>query len=308
MVNEKDKVITVRFTAVNSGDHKVCYTIDGGTEVCTTITNVQQGVVTEAQFPVKYSDPGLSEANINGYVQPTCGTPGDGLSQGFFTAQIIVDSICSSYTLKCEEASILAVKVTDPGTGYNGWPAPTLIIDDPTGSGAVIEVIMDGNKIDGVEVINQGSGYTDPEVTISSGTGSGAKFEVISTNCSSGDTYTGCHGEEDNYPTVGLGESRTICYNSKGAAPTAPPEYSMTSGTGCWSTTENIKIKNDHVLIDSINGDTKLQIQFVDLSGKIVNRTINESAEKTYQVARGSLAIMNINELADPTKVNISIV
>lgn len=54
----------------------------------------------------------------------------------------------------------------------------SLVVNDPTGSGAVLEPVVSGGKITAVNVINGGQNYTNPTITVVSKNGSGATFKV----------------------------------------------------------------------------------------------------------------------------------
>ena len=54
----------------------------------------------------------------------------------------------------------------------------SLIVNDSTGSGAVLEAVVSNGKITAVNVINGGQNYTNPTITVVSKNGSGATFKV----------------------------------------------------------------------------------------------------------------------------------
>ena len=51
-------------------------------------------------------------------------------------------------------------------------------IDDPTGTGAVLQAIVEGGKITAVNVISSGVNYTEPKLTVVSKKGSGARLKA----------------------------------------------------------------------------------------------------------------------------------
>ena len=53
-----------------------------------------------------------------------------------------------------------------------------LVVNDSTGSGAVLEPVVANGKITGVQVVNGGQNYSNPTVTVVSKNGSGATFKV----------------------------------------------------------------------------------------------------------------------------------
>lgn len=54
----------------------------------------------------------------------------------------------------------------------------SLIVNDPTGTGAQLEAVVANGKITSVKVINGGCGYTNPTITVLSSSGSGATFKI----------------------------------------------------------------------------------------------------------------------------------
>ena len=68
------------------------------------------------------------------------------------------------------------VTVTNQGTGYvsNSIVSPIVTVNDPTGSGAVLEANVSAGKIISIDVIAPGAGYTNPTVSITGGNGTGA--------------------------------------------------------------------------------------------------------------------------------------
>lgn len=58
----------------------------------------------------------------------------------------------------------------------------SLVVSDPTGTGAVLEPVISEGKITSVRVINGGSGYTNPTISVVSANGSGATFRATVSN------------------------------------------------------------------------------------------------------------------------------
>lgn len=70
--------------------------------------------------------------------------------------------------------------VTATGSGYTNTSVPTVVITDPTGTGAVGEAVIDGDGLTAVIVQQSGQDYTSPTVQIISGSaGSGADIEPV---------------------------------------------------------------------------------------------------------------------------------
>ena len=58
----------------------------------------------------------------------------------------------------------------------------SLVVSDPTGTGAVLEPVISEGKITSVRVVNGGSGYTNPTISVVSANGSGATFKATVSN------------------------------------------------------------------------------------------------------------------------------
>ena len=89
---------------------------------------------------------------------------------------------------------ITAVTVDDGGFNYGG---ASLVVSDPTGTGATFSVSVDPdppNGIISVAVVTEGSGYTDPTFSISGG-GSGARLSATLTNDAAAVTTLGVTGD-----------------------------------------------------------------------------------------------------------------
>lgn len=62
--------------------------------------------------------------------------------------------------------------------GLNEEPDVKLIVNDPTGTGAELQAVVQDGKIVQVVVIKSGENYTNPTITVEASQGSGAKFKV----------------------------------------------------------------------------------------------------------------------------------
>ena len=71
-----------------------------------------------------------------------------------------------------EGGPIESIILSNGGTGYTS--SVTATIEDPTGSGAVLEVVRTGTTITAINVVSPGSGYSDPVIVINDAAGSGA--------------------------------------------------------------------------------------------------------------------------------------
>ena len=71
----------------------------------------------------------------------------------------------ASLTLEVENGSIVNVLINDPGRGYIN--SPTYTIKDTTGSGAVLEFVLDNNgSITSVNIVNAGTNYVAPTISV----------------------------------------------------------------------------------------------------------------------------------------------
>lgn len=83
--------------------------------------------------------------------------------------------------------TIVAINITDGGTGYTS--APTVSFTGGGGTGAAATAIVPASSITGINLTNAGSGYTStPTVTLTGGGGTGA---TATATLSSGGTYYG---------------------------------------------------------------------------------------------------------------------
>ena len=82
------------------------------------------------------------------------------------------------------EGLLDTVTVTNGGTGYvsNEQTKPVIVVNDATGSGAVLEANITNGAIMSIDVIAPGAGYTNPNITITGGDGSGATATVTIKN------------------------------------------------------------------------------------------------------------------------------
>jgi phage tail sheath protein FI len=79
---------------------------------------------------------------------------------------------------------ITDIIIDDPGSGWT--VAPTVVINDATGSGATATTTVGTSGVYSITVANQGSGYKKiPQVTLSGGGGSGASIGTVSVSASS---------------------------------------------------------------------------------------------------------------------------
>lgn len=91
----------------------------------------------------------------------------------FFDNKLQIDEIRQA--IREQTGNILAVLITSNGSGYSS--APTVAINDPTGTGASAVAtysVSGGFYSITINVITQGSGYTNPTISLSGGGGSGA--------------------------------------------------------------------------------------------------------------------------------------
>ncbi len=119
---------------------------------------------------LKITNGGTDGVNIvsggAGYVTPTAEVVGGGGTG----ALVFITQWDSNGT-------ITEAKVLSPGTGYTS--APSIVISDPQGSGAVITAVLQGAAISEIRLTNGGAGYTNPSVAITGGGGAAATAAAV---------------------------------------------------------------------------------------------------------------------------------
>jgi hypothetical protein len=92
-----------------------------------------------------------------------------GANYKYGTSAIIVGDGLNATVTPIVETGITSAQVLAGGSGYNN--ATKIFISDPTGTGAIIAPILDGDKIISLTIVNGGSGYTNPTLTATVGSG-----------------------------------------------------------------------------------------------------------------------------------------
>ena len=140
--------------------------------------------------------------------------------------------------------SITNVQMITNGSGYTS--APTIIIEDPFGAGAIINPVLSGSPVQAITLTTQGTGYTNPTVTITGGGGAGA---TATANIETGVI-----------DTIQLtGAVREVVVINAGSGYREAPEVVLTGGGGQYATVRS-KLYADRLLstvvVDSGDGYT----------------------------------------------------
>src|SRR4051812_13168425 len=72
---------------------------------------------------------------------------------------------------------ITAIAVALAGFGYQS--APTVTVEDPTGTGATVTATVAGGKVTGFVVGAGGTGYSAPTLVITGGSGSETNLDLV---------------------------------------------------------------------------------------------------------------------------------
>jgi hypothetical protein len=91
----------------------------------------------------------------------------------------IYDAGALSFPTNQIAGTIIALTITNGGSGYSS--TPTITITDPTGTGAYVNAVVTSGVVTGYIINNVGSSYTKPVVTITDPTGSGVGATATAT-------------------------------------------------------------------------------------------------------------------------------
>ena len=118
------------------------------------------------------------------------------------------------------------------GSGYTS--VPTVIIEDPSGTGASIIPTLSGSSIQEIRLITKGTGYTNPTVTITGGGGAGA--------------HATAHVETGVLDHVVLnGAIREVVMINSGSGYNSPPPVTFSGGGGSYAAARS-KLYADRVI------------------------------------------------------------
>lgn len=153
------------------------------------------------------------------------------------------------------ETGITSAEVLIGGINYTA-ATDFVVINDPTGTGAVIVPNIVNGVIMSLTIVNKGSGYTNPQLSITGGTGASliavAKRGITSlnvTNKGTGYTYADViiigDGTDAKYNLTfdKLGSINTTAVNNAGTGLTSTPIVTITDGSG-YGAVSKVKIVN----------------------------------------------------------------
>lgn len=261
--------ITVDFTANYSGNHRVCWRVQGSGDPydCTTIVNcVGGGTTCSAVFTADVNTTSCDGTiTFEGYVQATCQDILSTDGRLLWTVDYTPTPTCLRHEITCDYVPIAEINMTDPGVNYTVGDTVVLtpVGADPNLSDAIVTITSVGTgSIDSLSMVfTTGSGYTAGDVitidllaapgcgyttpatvTIDSVDGSGAVTAYTLTTNGSGYTcdsfiFTGGTGtgftvnlvQGVNYNLLGSITGFTI---SDPGSYNSTPAVSITSGTG----------------------------------------------------------------------------
>lgn len=174
--------ITVDFTANYTGDHRVCFRIQGSGDPydCTTIVNCTGGgAACQAIITTPVNTTSCDgTVTFEGYVQAACEDVLSTNGRLGWTADFVPNPICNRVELECSFGEIASITITDNGQLYD--VADTVVITRDVADTQTTDAIISINT-QGTGVINSisslaaaGSGYIATEVlTVVDGGGSG---------------------------------------------------------------------------------------------------------------------------------------
>lgn len=182
--------ITVDFTANYSGNHRVCWRVQGSGDPydCSTLVNcVGGGTVCSAVFTAEVNTTSCDGViTFEGYVQAACQDILSTDGRLTWTVDYTPTVVCKRYEITCTYVPINSITITNAGTNYivGDTVELTPVGTDPNLSNAIITVSAVGTgSIDSLStVFSAGSGYTAGDViTINLLAGSGCGYTMPAT-------------------------------------------------------------------------------------------------------------------------------
>jgi hypothetical protein len=186
--------ITVDFQANYTGNHRVCWRVQGSGDPydCnTSVSCVGGGAVCQAVFTVPLNSTSCDgDVIIEGYVQAECE---DVLSTNgrvpFVTNPFTPTPTCIRHEITCDHVGILSVSISSSGSNYAVGDVINIIrnsSDTETMDASITVSSVDGSGgITGVNISNPGSYQIQPTYSITSASGSGAVLSIIMDTCPS---------------------------------------------------------------------------------------------------------------------------
>lgn len=230
--------VSVDFDANYSGDHRVCWRVQGSGSAydCTTIVNcVGGGSTCNAVFTVQVNTTSCDgDVIIEGYIQAACE---DILSTGgrlpFVTNAFTPTPTCLRYEITCERGPIESVTIVAVGTGYTVGDPITVTRDpgDTSINDATLEVgsVGGSGEITSVNIVLPGEYQIPPTLTPTGGTD--AVLEAVLRDCLDYNNF-GNDCAANPVTVTGLAVGSTFAACSDAVPGNAPDEYIVTQ-TGC---------------------------------------------------------------------------
>lgn len=153
-------------------------TVDGGEVSQITVLEPSVGYTTPPAVVITgtgtITTPATAVAVLNAFgsiERVDITNPGAGYVSATVTFDVNLNSIrvenggsTAILTPTLTSGEITAVTITNAGSGYNA--VPSVLVTDPTGTGAIVQVEVIGGVISKAIIVSQGSGYTSPRLEI----------------------------------------------------------------------------------------------------------------------------------------------
>lgn len=160
--------LSITYTPNYNGCHRIGVRTDGIENPYCIYTDYSPSIIGEQKTTIIELDESFDECipqntlycsnvTIEGYVQACCSDENDPSSFVTFKFDVEVEK-CESYAVLCTKAGVANIVVTNPGSGYVS--TPSVLINSPGGgSGFSGTVVMDGDTVDSITILNSGDGY-----------------------------------------------------------------------------------------------------------------------------------------------------
>lgn len=280
------KTLRIRFQSFYVGQHRVCYRVQssGSPYTCTTASTSPHcaGNNSPCQYDIsiEVDNETCDNVTFEGYVQAMCEPFESNFGRVPFSANFAPQPSCNRWRFTCDRGGVDSFIVTNSGSGYTS--APAITVNSQTGSGAVLDAVMSGDEVIGINVIDEGEGYSlSDTITIASPSSGVTALAYISSlsKCDELPLYE-CGGvtAELVYPTA-QGAFISMCSETQPAAPSI--NWTMTQETvPCICSCANYTIKADGI-------DTDLKYYDCSL-GEYVSTTLLADNEITACISSNS--------------------
>lgn len=174
--------LTISFTANYSGDHRVCWKVQGETNyTCTTVSCVT-GNTCSFDIPIEVNTTSCDgPITFEGYVQASCRDESTTEGRIYWSSIFTPSVVCKRYNITCEYAPIVYINITSSGTGYVVGDIVVIKPVDPLNpnlSNATITIasVDDDGRITGFTITDGGMYNSTPTISIISISGAGGEF------------------------------------------------------------------------------------------------------------------------------------